>query len=88
MRVDDFLSSVGVIKRRTVAKKMADNGLVLINGAKAKPSREIHAQDRIAIKGKHQMEILVLEVPTGNVAKARRAEYFSILSSSTPDIEF
>ena len=88
MRVDDFLSSVGVIKRRTVAKEMADNGLVLINGAKAKPSREIHAQDRVAIKGKNQMEILVLEVPTGNVSKARRGEYFSILSGSTSEIDF
>ena len=34
MRVDDYLSTVGLIKRRTVAKEMADNGLVEVNGRK------------------------------------------------------
>ena len=81
MRIDDFLSTIGVIKRRTVAKELADAGLILINGAKAKPSRDVQTQDRIFIKGKQQLELLVLAVPTGNVARANRADYFQLLSS-------
>ena len=85
MRVDDFLSTVGVIKRRTVAKELGDAGLILINGVKVKPSRDVQLNDRIFIKGKQQLELLILAVPTGNVSRAKRSDYFQMISGSTPD---
>ena len=38
MRLDKYLKISRLIKRRTVAKEVADNDLILINGKVAKPS--------------------------------------------------
>jgi ribosomal 50S subunit-recycling heat shock protein len=76
MRVDDYLSTVGIIKRRTVAKEKADNGLVEVNGRKVKPSYEVKVGDIIVIKGGQPFVAEVLVVPHGSVAKTARTEYF------------
>ncbi|WP_292662569.1 S4 domain-containing protein, partial [Nitratifractor sp.] len=41
MRIDKWLSSVNVVKRRTIAQDMVKSGVVFINGVKAKPSKEV-----------------------------------------------
>ncbi len=80
MRLDDYLSTVGVIKRRTVAKEMAANGLVLINGHKAKPAAEVNVRDIIQIKGSKPFVLEVLAVPAGaSVPKDQRDQYFKAL---------
>lgn len=76
MRVDDYLSTVGLIKRRTVAKEMADNGLVEVNGRKVKPSHEVKVGDIIAIKGSRPFTAEVVRVPHGSVAKDARTDYY------------
>jgi len=38
MRLDKFLKVSRLIKRRTLAKKVADEGRVLVNGSEAKAS--------------------------------------------------
>ena len=80
MRIDDYLSTVGIIKRRTVAKEMADNGLVEVNGHKAKPSYEVKINDIIVIKGSHPFRAEVLSIPHGSVAKEKRAEFYKPLA--------
>ncbi len=60
MRIDDYLSTVGLIKRRTIAKEMADNGLVEVNGRKVKPSYEVKLGDIIVIKGSQPFTAEVL----------------------------
>ena len=76
MRIDDFLSTVGIIKRRTVAKEMGTNGLIMVNGRPVKPSYEVKFGDIIHIKGSHPFAAEVVDVPTGSVAKAARDRYF------------
>jgi ribosomal 50S subunit-recycling heat shock protein len=76
MRIDDYLSTVGIIKRRTIAKEKADNGLVEVNGRKVKPSYEVKVSDIIVIKGSQPFTAEVLAVPSGSVAKTGRTEYF------------
>ena len=76
MRIDDYLSTVGIIKRRTVAKEMGTNGLIVVNGRVVKPSYEVKFGDIIQIKGSHPFTAEVLDVPSGSVAKAGRASYF------------
>ncbi len=76
MRLDDFLSTVGIIKRRTVAKEMADNGLVEVNGRRVKPSYDVKIGDVIAIRGSHPLAAEVLAIPRGSVAKAARTQYY------------
>jgi ribosomal 50S subunit-recycling heat shock protein len=49
MRLDKFLKVSRLFKRRTVAKDIADNDRVFVNGRLAKPSTEIKVGDTIKI---------------------------------------
>ncbi|EHB49654.1 MULTISPECIES: RNA-binding S4 domain-containing protein [Paenibacillus] len=50
MRVDKFLKVSRLIKRRTVAKDVSDQGRVLINGREAKPSSSVKLGDEITVQ--------------------------------------
>ncbi len=77
MRVDKWLSSVNVVKRRTVAQDMVKSGVVFVNGIKAKPSKEVNVGDKITIeylKGAKSFE--VLQIPTTKtIPKSAKEEY-------------
>ena len=45
MRLDLVLKQSGLIKRRTVAKELADRGRILINDKVSKPSNKVHNGD-------------------------------------------
>jgi len=49
MRIDKFLNSVNITKRRTVAQDMLKSGVVSINGLKVKQSKETKVGDIIEI---------------------------------------
>ena len=50
MRLDLFLKTARLIKRRTIAKEFCDRGLVVVNGKAAKPSYEVKDGDQITLK--------------------------------------
>ena len=50
MRLDKFLKVSRLIKRRTVAKDLADNERVLVNGRVAKPATEVAPGDIITVR--------------------------------------
>ena len=82
MRLDDFLSTVGVVKRRTLAKEISLKGQVEVNGRRVKPSYQVKLSDVITLKGKDGMTFEVLAIPPGSVSKERRAEFFKVLSQN------
>lgn len=49
MRLDLFLKQTTLIKRRTIAKELADKGRVFINEKVAKPSSEVKSDDVIKL---------------------------------------
>ena len=77
MRVDKWLSSVNVIKRRTIASDMVKSGVVYINGLKAKASKNVAIGDKITIeylKGAKSYE--VLQIPTTKtIPKSQKDQY-------------
>lgn len=80
MRLDNFLSDVGVIKRRTVAKQTADAGHITVNGNRAKPGYRVKTDDIIEIGGRNRRVIRVKKLPEGkSVPKDARPEYFEDL---------
>ena len=87
MRIDDFLSTVGIIKRRSMAKEITDNGLVEVNGRRVKPSYIVRINDIIVVKGTHPIKVEVLKLPPGSVAKAARAEYFKLIGAPNPPVK-
>ena len=49
MRLDVVLKLSGLIKRRTVAKELAERGRILINDRVAKPSSEVREGDHLEL---------------------------------------
>lgn len=49
MRLDKFLKVSRLIKRRTVAKEVADKGRITINGQVAKSSSKVQIGDELSI---------------------------------------
>ena len=82
MRLDDYLSTVGIIKRRTIAKELASNGMVTVEGRKVKAAYQVRLNDIIEIRGKRSFKAEVLEIPSGSVPKDERARYFKELPVS------
>lgn len=65
MRIDKFLNTVNITKRRTVAKDMLDHDVVYLNGQQVKPSKEVKIGDKISISYlDHTQEFEVLGIPT------------------------
>ena len=63
MRLDKFLKTSRLVKRRTVANEACDNGRVSVNGRPAKASYEVKPGDRIAITfGAKTLCVEVLQV--------------------------
>jgi len=82
MRIDKWLSSVNVVKRRTIAQDMVKSGVVYINGVVAKPSKSVKVGDRIKIEYLNGVkEIEVLAIPTTKtVPKSKKDEYVKEIS--------
>ncbi|MFT8766326.1 MAG: RNA-binding S4 domain-containing protein, partial [Lentilactobacillus hilgardii] len=60
MRIDKFLKVSRIIKRRSVAKEIADKGRITINDRIAKSSSDVSTNDTIVIKfGNKTLTILV-----------------------------
>lgn len=76
MRLDIFLSKVGAIKRRVLAKEMADSGIIKVNGRRVKPAGEVKPGDIISIGGSRPLTIEIKNIPAGNVKKEERENYY------------
>ena len=65
MRIDKFLQSVGLVKRRTLATSMCNEKAVWLNGSSSKPSKEVKVGDIISLHYlKGVEEYIILQVPT------------------------
>jgi len=77
MRVDKWLSSVNVVKRRTIASDMVKSGVVSVNNIKAKASKKVSIGDKITIsylKGEKEFE--VLQIPkTKTIPKSQKDDF-------------
>lgn len=63
MRLDKYLKLTRLVKRRSVAKDLANLDKFLVNDKLAKPSKEINIGDKIDLfLGKHHIVIKVLNI--------------------------
>lgn len=69
MRLDKFLKVSRLIKRRTVANEVSEQGRIYVNGNVAKPSKQLKEGDEIRIAQVNKDIIVrIVKVPTGNVS--------------------
>jgi ribosomal 50S subunit-recycling heat shock protein len=63
MRIDKFLKVSRIIKRRTLAKEVADSDRITVNGKIAKSSTKVDVDDIITIQfGNKIVEVKVLQL--------------------------
>ncbi|MDI3538272.1 MAG: hypothetical protein PWP12_634 [Bacillota bacterium] len=64
MRLDKFLKVARLVKRRTLAKEVSDQGRILINGRVAKPASEVKSGDTLELTwGGRRVTVEVLATP-------------------------
>jgi len=87
MRLDKFLKTSGILKRRTVAKDVAVAGHVEVDGRPVKASSEIRPGQRIRVDlGRKTATYEVLRVPKGAVRKEERDELVRLVEETVnPD---
>ncbi len=63
MRLDKYLKVSRIIKRRTIAKEVADKGRIKINGILGKSSTDVKLDDQIEIRfGNKLLTVKVLDM--------------------------
>ena len=83
MRLDKFLKVSRLIKRRTVAKDIADKARIFVNNNPAKPAKDLKVGDKITIEYMNRSVVVeVLEIPTGNVAIQNSKNLYKILEEN------
>ena len=77
MRIDKFLSTVNIVKRRSLSEDMCKSGVVKINDKVAKPAKDVKVGDIIEIKYLEKVKKFQdLKIPTTKtLPKSVKDEY-------------
>lgn len=80
MRLDKYLKTARILKRREAAKELALQQRITLNGRMAKPSSEVNIDDVIRLEfGNRILEVRVLDTPK-QASKEKAALMFEVLS--------
>lgn len=79
MRLDKFLKVSRLIKRRTLAKQVADQGRITINGKVAKASSVVKGSDELAIRFGQKIVTVKIELLKESTKKEDAASMYTIL---------
>jgi ribosomal 50S subunit-recycling heat shock protein len=64
VRLDLYLKSSRLVKRRAVARELCDNGRVLVNDRQAKPGKELKQGDAVTLQFSTRLiELEVISIP-------------------------
>ena len=85
MRIDKYLKTARILKRRETGKQLALNERLFINGRAAKPSSEVKAGDEVLIVfGHREISIRVLEV-RDSASKEQAFGMYEVLNEKKRD---
>ncbi|MDF7637504.1 RNA-binding S4 domain-containing protein [Leuconostocaceae bacterium ESL0958] len=80
MRIDKFLKLSRIIKRRTVAKELADQGRIQVNGKVVKSAAKVGTNDKITIAfGNKTLTVKVLKL-ADLVKKEEAQDLYEVLA--------
>ena len=79
MRLDKFLKISRIIKRRTLAKEIADQGRITINGNQAKASTTLAAGDELIIRFGQKLVTVKVNDLRENVKKDEAETLYTIV---------
>ena len=86
MRLDKYLKLSRIIKRRSVAKEVADRGRIKVNGILAKSSTDLKINDIIEMRfGNKLLTVRVLEMKD-STKKEDAVKMYEIISETRIDL--
>mgnify|MGYP004502466169 FL=1 len=82
MRLDKYLKVSRIIKRRPVAKEVADKGRIKVNGVLVKSSTDLKVNDQIEVRfGNKVLTVKVLEM-LDSTKKEDASKMYEIISET------
>ncbi|WP_309122872.1 RNA-binding S4 domain-containing protein [Paenibacillus sp.] len=83
MRLDKFLKVSRLIKRRTVAKDVSDQGRVWINGKEAKASSTVKPGDELTVRFGQKSVTVRIERIAETTRKDEAAEMYTVIKEES-----
>lgn len=80
MRLDKFLKVSRLVKRRTLAKEVCDQGRVTVNGNAAKASAAVAVGDEVSIRFGQKLVTVRVESIKETSRKEEAAEMYTLLT--------
>ncbi|TKC13907.1 RNA-binding S4 domain-containing protein [Robertmurraya kyonggiensis] len=80
MRLDKFLKISRLIKRRTLAKEVSDQGRITINGIVAKASSTVKVGDELSVRFGQKRVTVKIEKLQETTKKEEAAGMYSVVS--------
>ena len=88
VRLDLFLKSSRLVKRRAVARELCDDGRVLVNDRQAKPGKELRPGDAITLRFSTRLiEIEVISLSAARGAKTPPEDLYRVRSEKRINTE-
>ena len=85
MRLDKYLKVSRIIKRRPIAKEVADKGRIKVNGILAKSSTDLKINDEIEIRFGNKI-LLVLEMKD-STKKEDATKMYEIIKETKVEVD-
>lgn len=83
MRLDKYLKVSRLIKRRTVAKDVSEQGRVLINGRESKPSSTVKVGDEITVQFGQKLVTVRVERLAETTRKEEAATMYTLVKEES-----
>ena len=87
MRLDKFLKVSRLIKRRTLAKEVSDQGRITVNGQQAKASTTVKVGDELVIQFGQKLVTVKIERIQETTRKEEAAEMYSVVKEEKIETE-
>ena len=85
MRLDKFLKVSRLIKRRTLAKEVADQGRIKINGTVAKASSDVKVGDELTVQFGRKIVTAKIEKIVETTKKDEASNMYTIIKEENID---
>lgn len=82
MRLDKFLKVSRIIKRRSVAKEVADKGRVLINAKQAKSGANVKVDDELTLQFGNKTLVVRIDKILDTTKKDEAQDMYTIVSET------
>jgi ribosomal 50S subunit-recycling heat shock protein len=80
MRLDKFLKVSRLVKRRTLAKELCDQGRIKLNGRMAKPGAQVSAGDQLLILYGQKEVVVQINHLDESPRKEEAKELYTVIS--------